>query len=170
MRLNEIARNLLSDVVYYLERLPAETYLQPLPLLSGSSIGQHTRHLIEFFQCLVQQSASGVIDYDARQRNLSIEQDPLYAAASVQTLMKQLLEEKFKNELYLVVNYATQGEDIHQLATTFERELVYNIEHTIHHLAMIKVGFAIAAPDITLPTGFGVAPSTLRHREAQKSA
>ncbi|MDX1908750.1 MAG: DinB family protein [Bacteroidia bacterium] len=170
MRLNDIARNLLADVVYYLEHLSTTQYRHPLPLLSGSSIGQHTRHLMEFFQCLLQQSSDGVIDYDARQRNIRIEEDPAYAASVVQAIMAELSAEKSSQNLYLVVNYALHHDDKHRLATTFERELVYNIEHTIHHLAMIKVGFALIAPEVILPEGFGVAPSTLRYRQGQRAS
>ncbi|MDX1476670.1 MAG: hypothetical protein R3301_03155 [Saprospiraceae bacterium] len=49
--------------------------------------------------------------------------------------------------------------------SSLERELIYNIEHTIHHLAIIKIGLAIIAPDIPLPAHFGVAPSTVKYKQ-----
>ncbi|MEM9648432.1 MAG: hypothetical protein AAF969_08120, partial [Bacteroidota bacterium] len=45
------------------------------------------------------------------------------------------------------------------------REVMYNLEHTIHHHALIKVGIQFFT-DIPLPESFGVAPSTLQHRQA----
>lgn len=44
---------------------------------------------------------------------------------------------------------------------------MYNIEHTIHHLALIKVGLKLVYPDLDLPNHFGVAPSTIKFQQAQ---
>jgi hypothetical protein len=49
--------------------------------------------------------------------------------------------------------------------SNIERELMYNIEHTIHHLAIIKIGLNAVAPQIALSEHFGVAPSTIRHKQ-----
>lgn len=53
------------------------------------------------------------------------------------------------------------------IPTSLERELMYNIEHTIHHLALIKVGLKLVYPDLDLPNHFGVAPSTIKFQQAQ---
>ena len=45
------------------------------------------------------------------------------------------------------------------------RELHYNVEQCIHHLALIKVALKIIRPDIELSESFGVAPSTIQHRK-----
>ena len=44
-------------------------YSDPLPLLHGSSVGQHVRHTLEFYQCLFEQAPHGFVDYDARKRD-----------------------------------------------------------------------------------------------------
>ena len=40
-----------------------------------------------------------------------------------------------------------------------------NIEHAVHHMALVKIGLRDVAPRVTLPAGFGIVVSTLRHQE-----
>jgi hypothetical protein len=48
-------------------------------------------------------------------------------------------------------------------SSTYYRELMHNLDHAIHHMAMIRVGLT-TMPGITLPEDFGVAYSTLKFR------
>jgi hypothetical protein len=50
-----------------------------------------------------------------------------------------------------------------------ERELAYNIEHTIHHMAIIKQSIIEHFTYIDLPEYFGVASSTVRYASAKKN-
>jgi hypothetical protein len=150
------------DVCFYLEQIPEPLYCQPLPLFSGASVGQHTRHLIEFFECLLSQADGGVIDYDARPRSPAIEQLPATAAARIALISRQLAAQPFRQDLRLALHY---GGSPLMLATSFDRELAYAVEHGIHHLAIIRIGLSVLMPDLVLPEGFGVAHSTLRHRQ-----
>ncbi|MEM9984986.1 MAG: hypothetical protein AAF804_07800, partial [Bacteroidota bacterium] len=86
MNLDRVACSVLMDTLFFLERLEREPYGRKLDVFSGSSIGQHTRHLVEFFQCLLVQAETGIIDYDARERNHRIETDPDYAAKAIYEL------------------------------------------------------------------------------------
>lgn len=158
---------LLEDAKLYLRQISATDYTASIPLLSNSSIGQHTRHFIEFFQCLIQQSTYQVINYDRRERNKQIEQDPGFAFQVIEELSELLPSVPSRTPLTLEFDYSIDHQRTIAVETNFERELLYNIEHTIHHLAIIKIGLALAAPGIALPTHFGVAPSTIRHQQAQ---
>ena len=60
----------LKSCVQFLEE---SEYSNKTDLLSGSCIGQHVRHIIEFYQVLQGSLESGKINYDLRQRNLKIE-------------------------------------------------------------------------------------------------
>ena len=52
-------------------------YATPLNVLSDSSIGQHVRHVLEFYLCLLHAQDSGIFNYDARQRDLELQTDCL---------------------------------------------------------------------------------------------
>jgi len=49
--------------------------------------------------------------------------------------------------------------------TNYYREVAYNLEHTIHHMALIKVGIREVS-DMEIPENFGVASSTIKFRSA----
>lgn len=163
--MTEVVSGTLSQMKAFLDALDTERYKEPLDIFSNSSIGQHTRHVIEFFQCLIEQAPSGIINYEKRQRNCLIEENPKHASQIIDEIVESLLSGQISSELFLETEY---GEDQHtsiKVPTTLDRELIYNIEHAIHHLAMIRMGLKVVAPEIELPYGFGIAPSTLKHRK-----
>lgn len=170
MNLLTVVDHTLSHVRLYLNQLGEERYCQPMEVFSGSSIGQHTRHIIEFLDCLSRQCESGQINYDHRLRNKSIEVHTQAATNSLEAILERLHGYELKKKLTLSFTYDCETESYETVDTTFERELVYNIEHVIHHLAIIKIGLRIIAPDILLPADFGVAPSTVRHHSSQARA
>jgi hypothetical protein len=49
--------------------------------------------------------------------------------------------------------------------TNYYREIVYNLEHTIHHMALIRVGLKELA-SIELPENYGVASATVKHKKS----
>lgn len=162
----KVATSLLEDAKIYLHQVSVAAYCQTLPLLFNSSIGVHSRHFIEFFQCLLEQTKSkeGVINYDKRQRNRQIEEKPQAAIEAIDILIEKLPRCEPNPNLQLQATYQVDGDDTLTVQTSFDRELLYNIEHTVHHLAMIKVGLQLAMPDIELPLHFGIASSTVKYR------
>lgn len=162
---------LFQDTKYYLERVPDGAYCQPLPKLSMATVGQHTRHFIEFFQCLVEKldpaNAAGdlVLNYDNRRRDKRIETSPTYALMVLELLEKQLPQLNCDETIWLeYTDYILGTSGL--LPTSLEREILYNIEHTIHHFALIKIGLNIVEPCLELPKHFGIAPSTLHRSPA----
>lgn len=157
---------LLEDAKIYLYQLSPTAYCKILPLLFNSNIGQHSRHFIEFFQCLMIQSQQkdGVINYDLRKRNKRIEQEPQYAIETIDHIIEELPHCISSCDLQLETTYDPNTNDTLTVSTCFDRELLYNIEHTIHHLAIIKIGLQLVMPNIELPSHFGFAPSTVKYR------
>ncbi len=144
----------LGKLIELLNQLDDASYIAPCKALSDSSIGQHTRHIIELFQCLVNQYDTGIVNYDKRDRNRQIETEISFAIACIEAL--QLDGNKANKDLIL------QQLDM-EIATNYHRELLYNLEHCIHHQALIKVA-VLQMEDIYLCPSFGVAPSTLEYR------
>ncbi len=168
MNLIEVVVSTLSQVKVYLRQLSPSEYTRSLDLLSGASIGQHTRHILEFYDCLISQKENGEINYDNRSRDYRMESEPVFAAAVIDKICQTLPTCELDQLLTLAHGYDLENEQLVQVQTTFARELLYNVEHAIHHLAMIKIGLKILSPGMQLPADFGVAPSTIRHKNRSK--
>lgn len=169
MDLTQVVASTFSQLHIYLADIDNERYKQPLDVFSGSSLGQHTRHVIEFFDCLIRQTEQGCVNYDLRLRNCQIEEDTAFARLVLDQLLEKVKTVDLDTPMELEQEYGPEGSGSIRVITTFARELVYNIEHAIHHLAIIKIGLREIAPELTLPKGFGVAPSTIRHEEQMKN-
>ncbi|MNX30505.1 hypothetical protein D3C86_606700 [compost metagenome] len=118
----------LDELIRLLDQLSDQEYSKSCSELSNASIGEHTRHIIEMFQCLENQYESGVVNYDKRDRNVQIQTAAKFAIAQI-VLIKDNLEKENKNiELQQIVD----GEEI-RIQSNYHRELLYNLEHCIHH-------------------------------------
>lgn len=162
MQLHQAIQNVFVQLNGSLEQLTAEQYVYPSPTLSNASIGQHVRHIIEMFICLEAGYEGGVVNYENRKRDIKIETEKDFAAS----LLKEIYAGLDKPNKNLVLE-ATYNEDSHELIlfdTNYHREIAYNLEHTIHHMALIKVGIKEVST-MPIPEGFGVASSTLKHRK-----
>lgn len=147
----------LDELINLLTQLSDDDYCDPCAELGGSSIGEHSRHIIEMFQCLIKFAPDGVIFYDKRERNKTLETSK---AAAIETILKikvDLLETDFD---LLIQKQILNGEIM--LKSSYQRELAYNLEHCIHHQALIKVG--LLKKSVTVSPTFGIAPSTILHR------
>jgi len=150
---------LLQQLQQALLQLTGEQYNAVIPVLSGASIGQHTRHVIEFFQTLEAGYINNRVNYDARKRDYVLETN---RDAAVQALNSITLSvDKTDKPLWLDI---AMGAATVTVGTRYSRELVYNLEHTIHHMALLKIGIT-AITAIPLPGSFGVAASTIQYRK-----
>ena len=141
-----------------LKQLPEDCYIHPCESLAMASIGQHTRHVIELYECLQDGYASGEVCYDKRKRDKRIEQDVDFAIDRICNIQKSLE----RPDKALTVSYdLDEGEVV--IPSNYLREVMYNLEHAIHHEALIKVGIR-QLTDILLPESFGVAPSTMQFK------
>jgi hypothetical protein len=140
-----------------LRQLNQRQYTAPCHALSNSTIGQHTRHIIELFQCLVKGLEKGLVNYDSRERNMQIETDTHFAIDCMNRIEMNL--EKPDQQLQLMVNNRSE----YMIDTNYYRELLYNLEHCIHHQALIKVAL-LTFGNISVSENFGVAPATIEYR------
>ncbi len=161
---NSIYIEVVKQLNDLLKQLQPNQFNQKLGVLNGSSIGQHTRHVVEFYQCLLNGVRNGVVDYDARERDFMLENDLYFTINSLQNIEDAIQNFNNPNEpLLLAVSYCVDSQDF--IETNFMREMVYLIEHSIHHYALIRIGLQENFPDLLIPKDFGVAYSTVRHRE-----
>jgi len=126
----------------------------------NSSIGQHVRHTLELFQSLINGYDEGIVNYDKRKRDVTIETDIIFAMCIMQDILVDI--DKPSKTLVLETSFGLQNETV-AIESNFDRELVYNLEHAIHHMALIRVGIN-ELTDIVVSEKFGVAPSTIKYR------
>lgn len=144
-----------------LRQLHSDQYQYACRHLGNSSIGGHTRHVIELLQCAWTGYESGRVDYINRVRNLDLEKDKSLALTTLEGFQP-------------LMGLADKTLEIHAgdgvwVQTSFYRELLYNIEHAIHHLALIRV--AVIDLDLNPPDpNFGMAYSTIQYRKETENA
>ena len=165
MNINLACAHILSQLTDLVAQIHESDFTKPSDQLSQSTIGQHLRHTLEFFICFESGYQHGVINYDKRAHDKQIERDKYIALATIGRIeaFVKSFEEK---ELKLEVGYDLSQDEFVTINTTAMRELVYNIEHAVHHMAIMKIGIREIAPYVNLPKDFGVAASTIRYHEA----
>ncbi len=151
----------LSDAV---TQLTEDEFTRPSKTLSGSSIGQHLRHTLEFFICLEKGWNSGLINYDKREHDKLVENDKDVALLTLNRIRQFIIGQSTNKSLLLEVGYDPTSDENVSVQTNYFRELTYNIEHAVHHMAIMKIGICEVAPHALIPENFGVAASTIRHR------
>ncbi|MFU8860290.1 MAG: DinB family protein [Cyclonatronaceae bacterium] len=177
----------MTSLKDFLEVISESEYCRKSTWLSGATIGQHMRHILEFYTCLLagavaeqpvcndRQFTIGntpieldqcVVNYDKRARDYDIETKPEKAIETIDAICDKLSGSTVWPEQLFVEGYYEQGSDeVQSIESSFERELLYNLEHTIHHQALIRVGLLEQNMAHLLDESFGVAPSTIRARK-----
>ncbi|MFV8370512.1 DinB family protein [Flavobacterium sp. LB2R40] len=150
--------NSLNELIDLLNQLSQKEYSNSCVELSDATIGEHTRHIIEMFQCLENQYDLGIVNYDKRERNIRIQTDTAFAIENIVTVQQNLDKKNKSIELLQVID----GEEI-RIESNYFRELLYNLEHCIHHQALIKVAI-LQCETVTIDPNFGVARSTIEYR------
>ena len=64
----------LEEIKSLLQVLPKEHYTFPVAILSNATIGEHVRHILEFYKCLIDGIACDVVNYDERKRDKTCHQ------------------------------------------------------------------------------------------------
>jgi len=155
-----------------LSELTDEDYTHKMPMAFNASIGGHYRHCLDHFRSLLNSATSGNLNYDHRERGTLVETDRFAALNSTRELREgfERLDPAFLNRSLAVTSktsYATSDSQIS--GSTVGREIMYSVAHAVHHYALIGVMGGILG--LQMPPGFGVAPSTLKHRaETAKAA
>lgn len=152
-------QNTLQQIIDLFLQIDNLIYTQKNIKLSDATIGQHTRHIIELFECLIIQYDQNYVNYEDRKRNKLVENDINIAIEKLIWIQGNI--EKPNKDIQMICSF---NHTKHQIVSNYFRELIYNLEHCIHHQALIKVAL-IENPAILVAEDFGVAPSTIRYRQ-----
>ena len=162
MLLKKPIQNVFLQLTESLQQLSGQEYVRPSRTLFHASIGQHVRHIIELFLCLEKGYESGVVNYEKRKRDYRIETDKDFAIQLLKEIYNRI--EKPNIDLEMEAEDYDDGPAAVVIPTNYYREIAYNLEHTIHHMALIRVGINEVST-VMLPQDFGVAYSTIKYRK-----
>lgn len=106
-----------------------------------SSIGSHIRHILDFYDCILNKDAhNNIVDLTARSRNKAVECDCQCAKDYLDLIIEKLNAENFAiDETVFVVDDLGLGKT--QIPYTNGSLLAQANSHTIHHYAIINYIF-----------------------------
>lgn len=149
--------------------LTNEQYGHVSDYLEGGSIGQHLRHILEFYDCLLDGMRGGRVNYDRRRRDLRISNDRFFALQRMDEIIDQLSKSGSVQPMFLEGQFSTDESELIVTPTSWQRELIYCLEHSIHHQALIRVVLQETGLVHLIDHDFGIASSTIRFQQSKGS-
>jgi hypothetical protein len=155
----------LSQGASLIESLDDDAYTEKPAIAGGASIGAHYRHCLDHFSALLSEDTAGFIDYDARKRDPRIENErgvALEMTHRLQDLAASMDSTILRSPVSVRCGVSYCEKEAPVVTSSVEREVMFSISHAVHHYALIAM--ICRTQEITVPDGFGVAPSTLHYR------
>jgi hypothetical protein len=167
----DAAVNSLHQGGQLLSAISDEHYRRKLPAAFNASIGGHYRHCLDHFRILLDASNFNEVNYDHRERGTLVESDRFAALNATRELIGEfeaLDEVAVRRSLDVVCKTSYHTPNSQVATSSVGREIMYSVAHAVHHYALI--GIMGGMMGLTLPAGFGVAPSTLKHQRETAAA
>jgi len=159
------SRTIFSQVIDILDNISDDNYTKSLDIFNGSTIGQHFRHILDFYHCVFIGALHGEIIYSNRDRSPSIESNTSIAKDAFLALLQKIDSLSDETELKVLTDFHTQDNQHNvYVNSTVGRELMYAYDHAVHHLAIIKIGIRENFLCENIDESIGVAPSTIIHK------
>ncbi|TQV72598.1 hypothetical protein FKG94_18025 [Exilibacterium tricleocarpae] len=129
------------------------------PEANASSIGCHVRHILDHFAALHGAAQTGRINYNTRSRGSDIEVDPASALARIAVLSSWVDNRGLQDRAIEIESEVSVShyENVCMPGSLY-REVIYVINHTIHHIAYARM--IAGRMGITLDDYLGIAPAT----------
>ncbi len=155
----EATQSSLSQIQFIIETLSTEQQHLCENIYADSGIGRHVRHVVDHFLALKNGLGKFYIDYDKRHRDSLIETDIEIATNCLVELQGWLLSLNNDNIHFVIKSEIhCEKQQVVKIFSNLERELLYLINHTIHHAAFIKL--MAQQFEIMMPDEIGIAPGT----------
>ena len=155
----------LRQLTDLLEQMHESQYFQQVAVLDNNTVGKHVRHIIECYQSLLAGFDTDVVDYENRARDLSLETNVVLAIIELKNINLAIIAHEDDKNLFIQANQSHENEGNLLVKTSLAREIVYCLEHAIHHMAIIAIAVKTAFPEISIHPHFGFAYSTIKHLE-----
>jgi hypothetical protein len=153
--------DLLQQTATVVSQLAPEEYTDSdVPGISGS-IGGHVRHCLDHVRALELGIERGLVDYDARRRDVTLEREREAAVLALMAAASRLatLPGHALGRIIAVRSLVSTDGPVVEAVSSVGRELAFVVSHTVHHNAQIAL-LAHRIGSSRLPRRFGVAPST----------
>jgi hypothetical protein len=163
--LRAVSLDVLDQLTSEIKTLNPSQYVYT-PHKNCSPISAHMRHVIEFYQALFTfLECNSPIDlcYDDRARDPNIEAQKEIGLKALSTVKLQLQNLECMDNSVTLKSVICPDLPYLKTQTTIQRELFYLLDHTIHHMALIKE--RAEAQNISLDKDFGRAQSTKAYEQ-----
>lgn len=157
-----IAENIkvLREAKKLLEQMDDRDYSRVEAPTFSSSVGSQLRHCLDFYQCFLRGLKAGKIDYDARERDETIEQNRSRAMQRIEQLAERLWKLADDQSALWV-----KQDSPYWSTSSLRRELQFLLSHLVHHQALVAVMLRVYG--FVPNEEIGVAPSTLDSRKTR---
>ena len=167
MNSKEGTLQMTRQIIDLLDKIEESDYSKSVTIFSGSSLGDHFRHILDFYNCLIKGQTESFIDYSCRERNASVETQPLVAKRAFEAVNTAL--EKLDEDQPIQIRSDFSGDIRPVVNSSIGRELMFAFDHALHHLAIIKMGLMASFPHIKVDENMGVSPSTLKKQNGEQA-
>lgn len=155
--------NQVIDIIEGIQKLPKEKLENPYFALN---IGNHVRHIFDHYLALKTGVEQGVVNYNNRSRGSKIESDSNVGLAKLKLLIewievvkKNHSPKKLEGKIKVLSEIDCLQTQSMEFDSNIARELLYLINHTIHHAA--HIGLILKHHGIEVPLNAGMAPCTM---------
>jgi uncharacterized damage-inducible protein DinB len=152
----------VGELAALVERTSDADYVARPPGGVSGSVGAHVRHCLDHVHAVLEAVPGGTMTYDDRARHGALEVDRELAARALRDAaarLESLGRRAFDAPVTLVSQVDRAGARV-RVASSLGRELVFALQHTIHHQATVAV--LLSGRGVAVPGTFGYAPSTPR--------
>ena len=155
---------ILEEIKDLTEKITDDLFIKKCALLNNNTIGQHIRHILEFYLCFFNGIIENKVNYDNRKRDINIETKRLYCLKKIDYIIEKIEKLNVTNDVIQLENNSIDGKKT-EIKTTLFRELLYCLDHSIHHQATIKIALKTFDTNI-VSENFGIAPATIQYQNS----
>lgn len=154
----------LTQAIELLEALSDQLYRNNDDLWYQSGVGRHMRHVMDFYGAFLEGLPSGAVDFDRRGRDPSLETSRTAAVVRLHAIRERIAAIEEPDRDLTCKNDGDRRDPGRAFSrSSVGRELQFLASHAVHHFAIMTM--LLDRQGFRAPADFGVAPSTLVHRQ-----
>lgn len=136
-----------------------------VPAAVAYGTGRHVRHILDHYVALQSGLDSGHVDYDKRCRDSDVETDSSVAEQRIIALIHWLGENVAADiKLNMKTEISVSNQHHVTVNSSLRRELVYLLNHTLHHCAYASLILRLLG--VNTDAHIGIAPATSSYLRA----